>query len=48
MTEKAERPLKLKGERRGVDKCGPKWPAHGPGTQIDRGLKEAKIKSAKV
>jgi hypothetical protein len=28
--EQAERPLKLKGEPRGVDKCGPKWPGGGP------------------
>ena len=30
MTEQAERPLKLKGECRGVDKCGPEWPGRGP------------------
>jgi hypothetical protein len=30
MTEQAERLLKLKGESRGVDKCGPKWPGRGP------------------
>jgi hypothetical protein len=29
MTEQAERPQKLKGECRGVDKCGPKWPRRG-------------------
>jgi hypothetical protein len=28
--EQAERPLKLKGECQGVDKCGPKWPGRGP------------------
>ena len=28
--EQAERPLKLKGECRGVDKCGPEWPGRGP------------------
>src|SRR5664280_2254881 len=28
--EQAERPQKLKGECRGVDKCGPKWPRRGP------------------
>jgi hypothetical protein len=38
MTEQAERPLKLKDESRTVDICGPKWPEHGPETQIDRGL----------
>jgi hypothetical protein len=30
MTEQAECSLKLKGERRGVDKCGPEWPGRGP------------------
>jgi hypothetical protein len=30
MTEQAERLLKLQGECRGVDKCGPKWPGGGP------------------
>jgi hypothetical protein len=30
MTEQAERPLKLKGESQGVDKCGPKWPGRRP------------------
>jgi hypothetical protein len=30
MTEQAERPLKLKGESRTVDKCGPEWPGRGP------------------
>jgi hypothetical protein len=30
MTEQAVRPLNLKGEFRGVDKCGPKWPGRGP------------------
>jgi len=30
MTEQAERPLKLKGERLGVDKCGPEWPGRRP------------------
>jgi hypothetical protein len=30
MTEQAERPLNLKDECRGVDKCGPKWPGRGP------------------
>jgi len=38
MTEQAERLLKLEGESRGVDICGPKWPEHGPETQIGRGL----------
>ena len=35
--EQAERPLKLKGESQGVDKCGPKWPVHRPGTRVGRG-----------
>ena len=30
MTEQAERPLNLKDECRGVDKCGPVWPGRGP------------------
>jgi len=30
MTEQAERPLKLKDESWGVDKCGPQWPGRGP------------------
>jgi hypothetical protein len=42
MTEQAERPLNLKGESRGVDICGPKWPEHGPETQIGRGLDSSK------
>ena len=29
MTEQTERRLKLKGESRGVDNCGPKWPGRG-------------------
>jgi hypothetical protein len=29
MTKQAERLLKLKGEFRGADKCGPKWPGRG-------------------
>jgi hypothetical protein len=33
MTEQAERPLNLKGEFRGVDKCGPMWPEHSPAKQ---------------
>ena len=41
MTEQAERPVNLKGESRGVDKCGPKWPARGPETRIDRGLESS-------
>jgi hypothetical protein len=41
MTEQAERPLNRKGESRGVDKCGPKWPAHGPETRIGRGLESS-------
>jgi hypothetical protein len=36
MTEQAERLLKLEGEFRGVDICGPKWPEHGTETQIGR------------
>jgi hypothetical protein len=36
MTEQAERPLKLKSECRGVDKCGPKWPGQGPKHRFDR------------
>jgi hypothetical protein len=39
MTEQAERPLNLKDESRGVDKCGPKWPGHRPETHIGRGLR---------
>jgi len=42
MTEQAERLLKLEGESRGVDICGPKWPEHGPETQIGRGLDSSK------
>jgi hypothetical protein len=38
MTEQAERPLNPKGESRGVDICGPKWPEQGPDTPIDGGL----------
>jgi len=38
MTEQAERLLKLKGEYRGVDICGPKWPAREPIARIGRGL----------
>jgi hypothetical protein len=38
MTEQAERPLKLEDEPRGVDICGPKWPEHGPETEVGRGL----------
>jgi len=38
MTEQAERLLKLKGECRGVDKCGPKWPGRGPRHGLGRGL----------
>lgn len=38
MTEQAERLLKLEGESRGVDICGPKWPDHGPETQIGKRL----------
>src|SRR5450756_1732232 len=41
MTEQAERPVNLKGESRGVDKCGPKWPARGPETRIDGGLESS-------
>jgi hypothetical protein len=36
MTEQAERPLKLKGECRGVDECGPEWPGPGPKHGFDR------------
>jgi Glycosyl hydrolases family 32 N-terminal domain len=39
MTEQAERPLKLKDESRGVDRCGPKWPGHRPETRIGRRLR---------
>jgi len=38
MTKHAERLLKLKGECRGVDKCGLKWPGRGPKTRISREL----------
>jgi hypothetical protein len=38
MTEQAERLLKLEGESRGVDICGPQWPEHGTETQIGGGL----------
>ena len=41
--EQAERPLNLKGECRGVDKCGPKWPARGPETRIGSGLKACNL-----
>ena len=41
MTEQAERLLKLEGESRGVDICGPKWPEHGTETQIGGGLKSS-------
>jgi hypothetical protein len=37
MTEQAERPSEVKGECRGVDICGPKWPAHEPKARIGRG-----------
>ena len=43
MTEQAERLLKLEGESRGVDICGPKWPEHGPETQIGIGLDSSKV-----
>jgi hypothetical protein len=43
MTEQAECLLKLEGESRGVDICGPKWPEHGPETQIGRGLDSSKM-----
>src|SRR5450756_2577081 len=41
MTEQAERLLKLEGESRGVDICGPKWPEHGTETQIGGGLESS-------
>jgi hypothetical protein len=41
MKEQAERPQNLKGACRGVDKCGPEWPAHGPETPIDRRLESS-------
>ena len=41
MTEQAERPLNLKGESRGVDKCGQKRPAHEPETHIRRDLESS-------
>jgi hypothetical protein len=43
VTEQAERPLKLKDECGGVDKCGPKWPAHRLETHIGRGLKSSNM-----
>jgi hypothetical protein len=41
MTEQAERPQKLKGECRGVDKCGPKWPRQGPKCVSDTELESS-------
>ena len=43
MTEQAERLLKLEGESRGVDICGPKWPGHGPKRDSETGRKSSNM-----